>query len=191
MSRLSDVLLCAVLVATPALGADGWTEESVLQRLARSQPTRVAFREVKHSPFVTGPVVLQGHLEYRPPDYLSKEVAIPFNERYVVAGGRIEIWRDGTLWRSLGLDQHPVIAAFAAAFRATLGGDPAQLRTHFLIELQGDAGRWSMTLRPRDKEVERFVAAIRLTGHDDRIGEIEIRETGGEVSVMRLRADGF
>ena len=60
------------------------------------------------------------------------------------------------------------------------------LRRLYHIKLQGTQQNWMLTLRPLDAQAAEYLTSITLTGHGDRLTEVDIQETGGDRSLMQI-----
>ena len=89
--------------------------------------------------------------------------------------------------RSIPLASQPVLAAVAASLRGVLAGDEKLLREHFRIALSGTEADWRLELTPIDEEVARLVSAVAVTGQAARVAVIEVREAGGDRSVLQVK----
>ncbi|MBX3124664.1 MAG: hypothetical protein KF854_16350, partial [Nitrospira sp.] len=72
------------------------------------------------------------------------------------------------------------------AIRASLAGELAVLRRLYHIKFQGTRQQWELTLRPLDAQAAEYVASIILRGEGDRLTTVDIRETGGDRSLMEI-----
>jgi hypothetical protein len=89
--------------------------------------------------------------------------------------------------KRIAVDSHPLIRSFIEAIRASLAGEVSVLRRLYHIKLQGTRQNWMLTLRPLDAQAAEHLSSITLTGHGDRLTEVDIRETGGDRSVMQIQ----
>lgn len=163
-----------------------WNAAALLASLARSEQERIAYSETRRLAYLDTPLASSGELEFRPPDWLRRSVR-GGGESYVISGDYLHI--EGAAGsRTVALDLHPGLRAFAESLRATLAGDLARLQRFFLLELYGDEKNWRLLLRPRDGEVAALIQSIELSGAQTRLRRIETREAGGDVTVTELQA---
>lgn len=185
------VLLCSLVSGIPA-AADQEGEGMPLDlpglmELLGKVPSRMdRFIETKTLAMLTEPLVLRGTLAYVRPDRVEKHVASPYAEDLVVHGDQLTLsTANGT--KRMAVDSHPLIRSFIEAIRASLAGEVSVLRRLYHIKLQGTRQNWLLTLRPLDAQAAEYLSSITLTGHGDRMTEVDIRETGGDRSVMQIQ----
>jgi len=133
--------------------------------------------------------VSRGHLHYRAPDYLRKDVEEPQHISYEVAGDAVEV-RTGQEVRQLQLDDHPVLRAFVESYRATLAGDLQTLRRYYALELRGTPDDWRLELTPIEEGLRRYLTLVVIEGRHGQMTEVRVEEVGGDVSRLRLLPDG-
>ena len=177
------LLSMAVAVAAHA---EGLEFARLMQLLAATPASEVAFTEKKFSSLLSEPVVSSGILLYRRPDFVEKKIEVPRNESYRFVGDELVIARNGAE-RRIPLSSQPLISAFAASLRGTLGGDLALLRNHYQLTLQGDELSWRLDMAPVDPEIGRYVQRITVSGRAGRISQIETLEVSGDRSVLQVR----
>ena len=56
------------------------------------------------------------------------------------------------------------------------------------MEFTGSEMRWTLALTPRDAQLAKTVAEIRIDGSMDELSRVEIRQPDGDRSLMTLRA---
>lgn len=155
-------LLWALLWVLPgASQAEGFALEDLGQLLAGARQSEAEFVETKTLAMLDRPLRLQGRLYFRAPDYVRKQVTSPHHEDYEIDGEQVRI-QDERGSRTISLDRHPALRAFAEAFRATLGGDARLAR------------------------VER----IEVAGSGAELFSVLILERDGDQSLMRMRSVG-
>ena len=84
------------------------------------------------------------------------------------------------------MNSHPLIRWFIEAILASLAGEVAVLRRLYHIKIQGTQQNWMLTLRQLDAQAAEYLISITLSGHGDRLTTVDIRETGGDRSVMQI-----
>ncbi len=184
------VSLWVGLVIPPA--AQALTVDQLMVELAGRAEAVVSFKETKHSALLKTPIELAGELRYRRPDFLEKQVRVPFEERYTIEGSTVTIerGRDGSGGRkhTLSLQSQPMLRALIDSIRSTLQGDAAALRKFYRLELIGEASAWTLVLLPADVQLAEFVTVIRMTGGGGILRSMEIVETSGDRTVTRFEA---
>jgi Outer membrane lipoprotein carrier protein LolA-like len=192
--RALGLLLLAALSATAALansnpppraGADDL--DTVMSLLAQRQHGRVEFVEQKFLSILNHPVESSGELLYDAPDRLEKRTLLPRAETLALDGSVLTMERGGHR-RVLDLRRYPQIQPFVESIRATLAGDRAALERVFHVEFAGGVRRWSLTLAPLDRQLQRTIKQVQIDGSQDQLQRVEIRQTDGDRSLMTLRA---
>jgi hypothetical protein len=174
-----------LLFAGPAWPAPAFDLARLMQLLAQSSSAEVPYVEKKFSALLSEPVVSSGTLVYRPPDVVEKNMTVPREESFRIAGRELTVTRKGRQTR-ITLSSAPLLAAFAASLRGMLSGDAALLREHYRLALEGAEPAWKLEMTPIDEEVARYVERIVVSGRAGRIGQIEVREASGDRSVMTV-----
>lgn len=156
--------------------------------LGTSPHTEVGFEEVKRLGVLEVTLEQSGTLEYRAPHYLKKHVRLPEEQIFEIDGERVRLAQPGLPARELGLAELPALRAFAEGFSALFAGNQGGLERHYQLVLAGDEQRWMLTLIPRDHRVAAYVTALEFQGSGGRIDRVRIEESGGDSSVMSIRA---
>jgi hypothetical protein len=152
---------------------------------ARVPSAESRYVEQKQVSMLEIPLNYEGRLTYRAPDYLKKEITSPRPESYEIAKGRLVIEQGGQR-RELGLDEIPPLHAFVESLRATLAGDLAALRRHYDVEFESQKRGWTLHLKPRAAQVQRYLKEVTLQGREATITMAEIRENSGDFSRMSI-----
>ncbi|MCK9381489.1 MAG: outer membrane lipoprotein carrier protein LolA [Sulfuritalea sp.] len=179
------IALMALLVAITA-HADNFDLARLMQLLTLSPEGEVAYTEKKYSSLLTEPVVSSGTLSYRRPDTVEKNMVSPRKERFRIAGEELIVARKG-IENRYPLSSQPLLSAFAASLRGVLGGDAELLRQHYRLKLEGEEQAWRLELTPLDDEIARYVERIAVSGRGGHVEQIEVRESGGDRSVLQVR----
>jgi hypothetical protein len=175
-----------LLVAGAAWPAPAFDLARLMQLLSESPTSEVPYVEKKFSALLSEPVVSSGMLVYRRPDVVEKNVAVPRQESFRIAGQEITVTRKDTR-RRIALSSEPLLAAFAASLRGVLSGDAGLLGAHYRMALTGTERDWSLDLVPVDDEITRYVQRIVVTGRAGHVTQIEVREASGDRSVLQVR----
>ena len=183
-------LLSAGTVRTAIAADDSFNLQQLAGLMSGVQHSQAEFVETKTIAMLERPLRLQGKLYFRAPDYLRKEVTSPEHEDYEVDGDMVRIQSADGSTRTLSLDRHPALRAFAEAFRATLRGDVVQLRRYYELQLSGSADDWLLRMTPRDTTIAAHVKQIEVNGNGAQLFSILIQETDGDQSLMRIRSVG-
>ena len=161
--------------------------DTVMSLLAQRQHGRVEFVEQKFLSILDHPVESSGELLYDAPDHLEKRTLLPRAETLVLDGSVLTMERGGHA-RVLDLHRYPQIQPFVESIRATLAGDRGALERVFRVEFAGGVRRWSLTLAPLDRQLQRTIKQVQIDGSQDQLQRVEIRQTDGDRSLMTLRA---
>lgn len=180
--------LLPVLAAAPAVaGAATLTVAELMQMLGAVESENARFIETRHSALLKAPLVLEGTLTYRRPDRVEKHVLSPYDERITVEGGQITLDnRTQNRKKTISISGAPGIAALIESVRATRAGDLDALQRYFALQLEGSRDQWTLTLRPLDDQLGRYVSLLALSGSAARIDRITVEEAGGDSSVMEI-----
>ena len=152
------LLSLLVLFISPPAAAD-WSLGMLMQQFSQANPADTRFREEKQLALLQAPLVLEGTLSYRAPDYLKKEILVPEHSLFEISGDSLHIETGGER-RTLSLDSHPLIRVFAESWRAILSGNGTTLEQHFETGLTGDREHWTLRLVPRDTQAHAYIEAI-------------------------------
>lgn len=168
-------------------GSQGWTVERLIESLSKSLQSEVRYEETSFSTLLTKPLKTRGVLRVTPPATLEKHVTAPYVERYVVEGDTVFFTsKTKDVHRTLSLQDYPGLRAFVEAFRSFLSNDVVTLKRGYDVTLQGEPRRWTLILRPQDKDAQELVEAIRFSGEGEQLKGIEILAPDGDRSVMVL-----
>jgi outer membrane lipoprotein carrier protein LolA len=170
----------------PAPRAGSGDLDTVMSLLAQRQHGRVEFVEQKFLSILDHPIESSGELLYDAPDRLQKRTLLPRAETLLLDGSVLTMERGGHR-RVLDLHRYPQIQPFVESIRATLAGDRAALERVFHVEFAGGVPRWSLTLAPLDRQMQRTIKQVQIDGSQDQLRRVEIRQTDGDRSLMTLR----
>lgn len=184
------ILLCSLVsglpaTADPEIGEVPFDVPGLMELLGNVSSRKDRFTETKHLAMLTQPLVLKGTLAYVRPNRVEKHVTSPYTEDLVVQGDQLTLSTSkGT--KRIAVDSHPLIRSFIEAIRASLAGELSVLRRLYHIKLQGTRQNWELTLRPLEAQAAEYLASITLKGQGDRLTTVDIRETGGDRSLMEI-----
>jgi hypothetical protein len=172
----------SIALASVAYAAEFEVAE-LMDMLSSVRKSEARFTETRHMAMLDEPLVLSGTLSYMRPDKIEKKVTSPYSERLSIDGNTLTFETKGET-KALMLDHEPLLRAFVESVRATRSGDVSTLERFYEIDLTGDAGAWTLTLRPNDAAVRKQVKAVVMSGQNERILQVEVFETGGDRSIM-------
>ncbi len=182
--RIALLLLC--LSAVPAL-AEEWGLPQLMRSLAQVQNAQGRFVERKFLSVLNRPLESSGTISFRAPDHLEKHTLAPKVEDLVLDQGVLTIdSKARNIRQTLVLQEYPAVWAFVESIRSTLAGDQPTLERFYMIKLEGDAERWRMQLLPRERRTREMVREIIISGRDNRVTSIEMSESNGDRSTMKV-----
>ena len=192
-ARAAGAALLAIgVIASPARPAAAeWGVADLMRSMKAVESSKARFSERKELAILNEPLESSGTLIYRAPDRLEKHTLVPERASMVLEGDRLvleDARRGGR--KSFALHEHPVVRAFVESIRSTLAGDLSTLQRFYSVELEGSEPAWRLVLRPREPEMKAAVDEIRISGGGTSIARIEIREAGGDRSVMTISREG-
>ena len=92
--------------------------------------------------------------------------------------------------RTFALADAPPLAALVESLRSTLAGDLPALRRHYDVAFttpQDQIARgWQITLIPRERMLREAVSKIVLRGTGSELSNVEIVETGGDLTLLAI-----
>ena len=183
---LACVFTMPLLPPASANQSTAITLPELMHMLAEVKEAGGRFTERKYLSILSEPLVLEGSVHYRAPDYMKKEYDDPDSESYEVKGENLIIEYPDGRRRDLSIDEHPVLRAFVESYRATLAGDADTLERYFSLELSGDVNDWELRLTPRLAQLADYLDAVIMRGHGNSVYSVETVETSGDRSVMTV-----
>ncbi len=178
-------LLCCGLPA----GAQT-VNDDLLNRIAvqmdRHPLVRAEFVQSKQVAALKRPLLTSGQLLFSRQQGVLWQIEQPYRVSYLLAEDRVvEIAADGSRKERLARDL-PGMAQVSRVFRAMLGGNTAELRNYFELQVQGDTSRWTLLLKPRQAQLAQFIEQLEIRGGAF-VSEVRILEAGGDVTQIRFR----
>ena len=172
--------------ALPSLShAADWGIDQLMHALAQTRAGHARFIETKSIAMLDQPVESSGELFYTAPDTLEKRTVKPKPETMRVEGDKLVIERGRQKYR-LQLQDYPELAAFIDSIRGTLAGDRKALERTYQLSLEGSASAWTLQLVPLNAKMKQVVARIRISGVRDEVRSIDVSQTDGDSSQMRI-----
>jgi len=172
--------------ALPSLShAADWGIDQLMHALAQTRAGHARFVETKSIAMLDQPVESSGELFYTAPDTLEKRTVKPKPETMRVEGDKLVIERGRQKYR-LQLQDYPELAAFIDSIRGTLAGDRKALERTYQLSLEGSASAWTLQLVPLNAKMKQVVARIRISGVRDEVRSIDVSQTDGDSSQMRI-----
>jgi Outer membrane lipoprotein carrier protein LolA-like len=178
---LAAGLAGAALAASPApLSLD-----QLLRQFAQQPAARARFRETQHLAVLTQPLVSEGTLIYRAPDYLEQRIRSPRAQDMILDHGQLTL-QIGRHRRTVALTDVPQLAPLLDCLRATLAGDRGVLEQHFTPRLTGTLASWQLQLVPRSPDMGGMIRRLLLQGDGIRIRSVEILQTNGDEARLMI-----
>lgn len=174
-----------LVLALPLSASAELSLERLMRDLAAVEAVDAHFSEVKELAILDEPMRLTGILRYRAPDYMKKQVLLPFREVMEVQGQRV-LLENPDERMELDLDDHPPLRAFVESLRSTLAGHLDALRRYYRVDLRGERDAWEMRLQPRERLLKEAIEAIIIRGSGSEVVGVETLEKGGDRSVMTI-----
>jgi outer membrane lipoprotein-sorting protein len=180
----------SVSPAGPAEPAAQWGIETLMQQLSEVSHAQARFVERKYLKVLKAPLELSGTLTYTRPGRLEKRTLKPKPETLTVMDDELTLENPGRNERRvLKLHDYPALWGFVESIRATLGGDIKVLERFYRVELEGGPAKWRLYLAPREPSMNEVISLIRIDGRQSHIDTIEVQETRGDRSVMKIVED--
>lgn len=178
------LLLCSLwAVATTSHAESTWDLDQLMQSLATSKSGHASFIEKKSIAILDKPVESSGELFYTAPDRLEKRTMKPKAESMVLDKDKLIVEQRGKK-HVLSLQSYPEIAAFIDSIRGTLAGDLKALERTYKLSMSGTRQDWDLSLLPLEDKMKKVVTSINISGDDNMLKTIEIKQADGDSSVM-------
>jgi hypothetical protein len=179
------MLLPALLAASAWAAAADAGLDQLMQQLAQRQHGHATFTELTYSSLLKGPVQSTGELWFDASGRLEKKVLTPQPEDLQLNGDQLQLSRGGRQ-RTASLQQFPQFAPLFDGLRQTLAGDRAALERSFDLRLDEQSGGWTLTLKPLEPALARWIDFIRISGQDGTLREVLTQRRNGDHSIMKL-----
>ncbi|HLK70467.1 MAG TPA: LolA-related protein [Steroidobacteraceae bacterium] len=174
--------------AAPALTSADPQLAELMRQLAGQRYTTAHFEQSQWLNGLTRPLKSAGTLSYRAPDHLEERIETPRAQRLVLDHGVLSL-QLGRHRRSVALADYPELAPWLDSLRALLAGDLPALQQHFALQLSGPLSQWQLQMKPLDPSVQARLQDIRVRGRDAQIEELQLEQSDGEHSLMRIEPD--
>lgn len=180
---LTGLLLCLMSFASHAENI--WDLDQLMQALASTQSGHASFIEKKNIAVLNKPVESSGELLYTAPDRLEKRTLKPKPESMLLEKDKLTVEQRGKK-HVLTLQSYPEIAAFIDSIRGTLAGDRKTLEKSYKLSLSGTQEDWKLSLLPIQDKMKKVVSNIVISGANQLVQIIEIKQADGDSSVMTI-----
>lgn len=178
-------LLSAVVFTTILRAAESDLLNQISSQVEQHPVVRAEFTQTKKMQALKRPLVTVGQLTYTHSQGVLWQILQPYHVSYVLSEDKIiEIDANG-LRKVRGLTEVPGLAQVGRVFRAMLGADISTLHSYFDVTAQGAPGKWSLTLKPRQPQIAKYLSLIQLSGSNF-IETIVISEAAGDSASIRF-----
>lgn len=154
--------------------------QGVLRSIANKPVKSSYFTETRTVYFLENPIVTKGNLEFRPPDTLIKRIMHPELIEQHIEGEILTIYQGGNIKNTISLAKKSELATGINAIRWVLSGNLLELNKHFDVKFDNNNSNWMIDLVPSDPEVAMNIDRISISGNDDDITNINIRQVNGD-----------
>jgi hypothetical protein len=189
------LLLCSALALACIVGsspvdavhaqdpqAKPWTIETLLAGFAAMPGLQAEFREEKHMALLAEPLVNEGTLHFSG-GKLARHVTAPVASSVLIADGVLE-FGDSSGKQTIDLGSNPVVRLFVDSFVHIFAGDRAALEQLYSMQFSpGEAGGWTLVLRPRLSPIDKVIDRVIVEGKDLVIASMRIIEVGGDETI--------
>jgi hypothetical protein len=179
-------LSVAFCLASPTQASLRFDLDTLLAGMASTNGVAAEFREKRFVALLVDPLESRGWLYFVPPDRMARFTTEPAPASLLVEGESLR-FREGPERPDMDLSSSPVARAFVENFMAVFSGDRARLEKIYRVELQGSAGEWEMSLKPRQLPLSRFLDVVLLRGDLGGMREMEVRDVDGDRTVTQLQ----
>ena len=157
----------------------GFANEDVLAgiaaRLIKTDITQGDFHQQKQLKVLRKPLIATGTFTYHQSKGVIWKTLTPVVSLLLVNESKLVT----------GQGEQAVPAAFGKVFKAMLGGDLAALGEGFTITASEQKTSWQLVLTPKDEMLQKIISTLQLSG-DTELRQLEIRETGGNITSIRF-----
>lgn len=185
-------LLCLLMLLffSPLTGATDTSLEEILAGFAKISSSTVQFTEEKTLITHKKPISLQGVLGYQKPDYLSKTISRPYEEKLEIRGDNMQVTDYEGFTQQISLKDYPEAYLYVYAFRGMLSGNYSILRDNFQTVVTGSLSAWTITFKPLNKTEKQILKQIVFEGSQDKINRIVILNLEDK-SILKLHGHKY
>lgn len=185
--RANAALFGLIFVLLPLISVanDGDLLARVFSDIALRSQHHVHYEETKHVSHLDEPLISTGQLHYVPPDTITRTQETPYPAEFVIKGTHVSM-KKGSRNRSIDISKAPMLQVFSDMLRGVMEGDLAHVEEIAEIDFSGIHTSWTLRLRPEEHTLAKAVREIIFTGQRGNISQIEINESSGDWSVLRI-----
>jgi len=174
-----------LLAARPVRADEPDALGQLMALMAQRRHGMAGFEETQYLAVLRHPARSTGELRYDAPDHLEQRTLRPHPQSAVLDHDVLTL-RSGQRQRTVRLQDYPQVAPLIDSLRAVLAGDRAALARRFTLDLTGDLAHWQLVLSPLDADLAGLVQRIRLDGERDAILRVEVQQSDGDRSLMKI-----
>lgn len=146
------------------------------------------FHETRQLPEMNRPIKTSGHLEFRPPNTLTKQVLLPKPADYRIEGERLTITTtDAKERQEMDLAAIPALHVLSETLQALFSGDIPRIERLWAVHLGGSWTRWRLVLTPQQGEEPLAIREIQIEGHQSVLDRMILSEETGAVDTLEFR----
>jgi hypothetical protein len=158
--------------------------DGLLRAFASMPGLEARFVEEKTMSLLAVPLKSEGRIFFSPPGHLLRRIESPRPAELLVSGGTLRIRENGRV-QELDLASRADVRPLVESLLWLFTGDREALETAFHVRFE--AGRaWTLSLRPKHAPLDKLVTELRLTGDGLAVKTVEVHESSGDKSVMRI-----
>ena len=178
-------LLMATNLSMPVF-ADTFSLPELMQTLGQRTSLQADFKETKIDSYLEIPISYSGKVEYKAPDYLKKITREPFLQSFILDRDQVTIAIKQQPAKTYSMNEHPQLKAFAASFLSVLSGDLDRLRKYYAATLTCNEASWTITLKPLDSEISKYIESMQFSGKQSHLIEVTTWYQSGDKSKMEF-----
>lgn len=164
-----------------------WGVADLMHMLSQQKSRKATFVEKKYIAALQEPLQSSGELTFTAPDRLEKRILKPKPEAVILEGDKLVIERRNGRKMTLALSDRPEVSGFVESMRATLVGNRAALEQFYVLNLEGAAAAWKLSLTPLQPQMLKILSQIHIAGSHDVVETIEFQHADGDRSVMTIK----
>lgn len=186
MKRDYKGMLFPLAFALPlSLQADESLRDSILAGLAAQPQKHFSFVQEKKLAMLEKPLVTEGELLIAADRHVTWDIRKPYVMRYEISGDTIrEIDANGE--RVIQTGGNPLVAALSEAMAAAFSGQWQGKERLASVTADGKSDNWQLHIKPQSSDLQKLVSSIDVQGVQQTISTVQIRESNGDSTLIRL-----
>ncbi len=180
------MLFLFALVLPLSVQADENLRASILAGLAAQPQKHFSFVQEKKLAMLEKPLVTEGELRIAADRHVTWDIHKPYVMRYEISGDTIrEIDANGE--RTIQTGGNPLAAALSEAMAAAFSGQWQGKERLASVTADGKTDNWQLHIQPHSADLQKLVSSIDVQGAQQTITTVQIRESNGDSTLIRLR----